>query len=216
MDEPRWMTARMRTLSTLSRDTVHELRGAASGLTLHVELLARELAQSPSPARERQQRTIDDIRGASQRLLAIAETFVRHATVDPTPGPVDVAEIARALVSLCRPYAARRHVAVELASLSPAPLVAYASRDLVLQGVLELMIDVLDCRTGERAVVDVAVEHVAGCVRLALRVPADTGPLDVAARAASPTLSAGGATLAVSDGEIVIDLPARPRTGGPS
>jgi signal transduction histidine kinase len=197
--------ARMRTLSALSGATMHELRGAANSLALHLQLLSIEPSDDDTAARRR--RSLAAVDDGRRRLFDIAEVFVRHAAMpDTRESEFDLARVTGDAVALSRPYAAHRRVEVTIAP-SPVTLPVLGRRDVVSQVVLDLLLGFLD-RAPHGASIDVRVGHGTGAVQteLSSSTPGATPDAAVVARAESAMEWAGG-TLRLDDGSIVLQLP---------
>lgn len=192
----------MRTLSLLSGATVHELRGAANSVALHLQLLTVE--PSTDDVRERQRRSLACLDEARRRLFDLAEVFVRHATrPDPREGPFDLARVASDAVALARPYAATRRVELRLAR-PDVPATVAGRQDAVLQALVDVLIDLLDgCEQG--GALAVTVDATDRDVRVVMQGPApDAGSMD---RFATAVRWAGGIARRTDDGSLVLELP---------
>jgi hypothetical protein len=208
MNDDLLVDARMRTLSVLSGATMHELRGAANSLALHLQLLAIESLDDDTATRRRRSLAAAD--DGRRRLFDIAEVFVRHAALpDTRPSEFDLARVTGDAVALSRPYAVQRRVDVTIAP-SPVTLPVLGRRDVVSQVVLELLLGFLD-RAPNGGSVDVTVGHGTGAVQTALSssTPGATPDPAIVARAESAMRWAGG-TLRLDDGSIVLQLPVSP------
>ena len=207
MNEDLLVDARIRALSRLSGATMHELRGAANSVALHLQLLTIAPLEDDDP--ERRQRSLAAVDDGRRRLFDIAEVFVRHTVVpDARPSEFDLVRVTGDAVALSRPYAVARRVDMTLAPPRLAPAVR-GRRDVVSQVMLDLLLDMLD-RAGDGGSVDVTVEseNGAGAVRAALRASStDTTPdAERVARAESAMRWAGGELRRDGDG-LVLRLP---------
>ena len=205
MNEELLVDARMRTLCMLSGPTIHELRGAANVLALHLQLLAIE--PTDDDAVERRRRSLAAVDDGRRRLFDIAETFVRHATLpDARDGEFDLARVADQAVALARPYAMHRRVDM---TLEPSPAAAPVSgrRDVVSQTLLDLLLAMLE-RLPQGSKLDVVVTPGSRDAQAVLRPSLSEAVPDaeVLARAASAVEWAGG-TLRVDDGSVIVQLP---------
>jgi signal transduction histidine kinase len=209
MTEDQLVEARMRTLSALSGATVHELRGAANSLALHLQLLTVE--PETDEVRERQRRSLALADQGRRRLFDIAEVFVRHAMVpDPREGAFDLAAVAADAVALARPYAVARcraELTIAVEQITP-PVVG--RRDVVAQALLDLLVDILD-RSEQGAKLEIALEPNDRHVRVVIRAAAvpDSRAFD---RFTVATGWAGGSVRRLDDGSVVLELPADSRT----
>ena len=199
--------ARLRALCQLSGPTIHELRGAANVLALHLQILSMEPTDDDGLARR--QKSLAAADDGRRRLFDIAEAFVRHAAPpDARPLAFDLARVADDVVTLARPYAAHRRVALaRVSGASTAPVLG--RRDVVTQVLLDLALGLLD-RLQPGTSLDVAVESAAEHAVVALRAPAASGAFDPAllGRSLSGIEWAGG-TLRTDDG-VVVRMPAPP------
>jgi signal transduction histidine kinase len=190
---------------------MHELRGAANSVALHLQLLTME-SRPDDDDPERRQRSLAAVDDGRRRLFDIAEVFVRHAVVpDAKPTEFDLARVTGDAVALSRPYAVARRVEMNLAPTGLAPAVC-GRRDVVSQVMLDLLLDMLD-RTPNGGSVDVRVEseNGAGVVLAALRAssPETTPDAERVARAASAIKWAGGELRHDGNG-VVLRLPVPP------
>ncbi len=196
----------MRTLCRLSAPTIHELRGAANALALHVQLLA--VAAGDDDGRERRERSLLAADEGRRRLFDIAETFVRHVALpDGQAGTFDLARMTEDAVALSRPYAVQRRVAVTLdATTSAAPV--HGRRDAVWQVLLDVLLGLYD-RSGHGSAVDVATAAGGDDGPATVRARGSQTALDpeLVERAAAAMQWAGG-SLRVDGGTVVIGLPA--------
>jgi|SRR5688572_16781267 signal transduction histidine kinase len=207
MNEELLVDARMRTLCLLSGPTIHELRGAANVLALHLQLLSVEPTDDDAVARrERSLAAIDDGR---RRLFDIAETFVRLATVpDLCEKTFDLARVASDAVALGRPYAVQRRVDL-VAAPAMGPVTVRGRPDVVLQTVLDLLLALLE-RLPNGSAVDVTVTT-DGDGHAMVRMAAPDAALDAAlVTRATGAMEWSGGTLRVDGGMIEIRLPAAP------
>ncbi len=211
MNEDLLVDARMRALSRLSSATIHELRGAANSVALHLQLLSLEPRDDDDD--ERRRRSLAAVDDGRRRLFDMAEVFVRHAVVpDPRPSEFDLVRVTGDAVALSRPYAVQRRVDM---TLSPSDEVApqvRGRREVVSQVMLDLLLDMLD-RVPNGGSIDVAVERENGAaiVRTALRTSSTDGAPDAArvARAESAMQWAGG-ELRHDAGGLALLLPVPP------
>ncbi len=184
--------ARLRTLSQLSGPTIHELRGAANVLALHLQLLAND-SQDDDDAAARRQKSVAAADDGRRRLFDIAETFVRHAgPPDATALEFDLVRVVGDVVALARPYSAHRRSTLVAAS-GPASAPACGRRDVVTQVLLDVTLALLD-RTPVGGTLELGVETDGDHVQAWLRGSASTGAFDPAllARAQSGMQWAGG------------------------
>jgi signal transduction histidine kinase len=212
MNEDLLVDARIRALSRLSGATMHELRGAANTVALHLQLLTMESRPDDDEDVGRRQRSLAAVDDGRRRLFDIAEVFVRHAVVpDAKPTEFDLARVTGDAVALLRPYAVARRVDMTLAPTQVAPAVR-GRRDVVSQVMLDLLLDMLD-RAANGGSVDVTVEseNGAGAVRAALRgsSPDTTPDAECVARAESAMQWAGGELRHDGNG-VVLRLPVPP------
>ncbi len=207
MNEAILVDARLRTLRMLSGPTIHELRGAANVLALHLQLLAIE--PQDDDALERRRRSLAAADDGRRRLFDIAEVFVRHAApLDARPLAFDLGRVVDDAVALARPYAAHRRVALSTTpAAGPAP--ALGRRDAVTQVMLDLLLALLD-RLSVGDSLDVAVETAAGHVQAVLRASAGEPPDAVLLSQVESALQWAGGTLRVDDDGVVVRLPSPP------
>jgi len=187
----------------LSSATIHELRGAANVLALHLQLLAIEPTDEEAIARRKRSLAAAD--DGRRRLFDIAETFVRLALVpDAAERDFDLAQVTTDAVTLARPYAVQRRVAL---TMTPAtgPATTRGRRDVVSQTALDLLLALLE-RSSNGEALEVTVATSGGSVQAALRSAA-VGALDppVVDQAASAMRWAGGA-LRVGDDGVYLQL----------
>jgi hypothetical protein len=208
MNENLLVDARIRTLSRLSSATMHELRGAANSVALHLQLLTIEPEDDDAFARRR--RSLAAVDDGRRRMFDIAEVFVRHAVLpDARPIEFDVGRVAADAVALAHPYAVQRRVEMRLAPTAATTKVL-GRRDVVSQVLLDLMLSMLD-RTDGGGTIDVAVQPGAQDVRVAITssVPGTTPDAETVDRVESAMRWAGG-DLRCDAGNFVVRLPVPP------
>jgi signal transduction histidine kinase len=198
MDEASLIGARMRALSTLSSPTAHELRGSASALALHLQLLSVEA--DDDAGRERQRRSLAIAQEERHRLFDLAETFVRNAALpDPQEVEFDLVAVTANAVNLVRPYAAQSRVELALRG-DGGTLPVYGRRDVVGQVQVDLLLHLL-ARANRGSRVDVAVDAAAGAAVAAIRpVPGVAPDPEVVTLAGSTIRWAGGSVRLDADG----------------
>ena len=211
MNDELLVEARMRTLGMLSGPTIHELRGAANVLALHLQLLTIE--PTDDEAIERRQRSLAAADQGRRRLFEVAETFVRLANLPETAEcDFDLARVATDAVALARPLAVQRRVDLTL-SAPTEPRRAHGRRDVVAQTLLETLVAVLTGSTGGDEV-GVTVGGQARDLQVDVRAAAakalDASFID---RATSALQWAGG-SLRVADDGVHVEVPGVP--GEPS
>jgi len=204
MNDELLVEARMRMLGTLSGPTIHELRGAANVLALHLQLLSIE--PTDDEAVERRQRSLAAADQGRRRLFDIAEAFVRLAQVpDSAASDFDLTRVTADAVALARPLAVQRRVDLTLSSPADERRV-HGRRDVVAQTLLEILIALLAGSTGgDEAEVTVGTEarNVHVDVRAAAAKALDSSIVD---RATSAMEWAGG-SLRVGDDGVHVELP---------
>jgi signal transduction histidine kinase len=211
MNDELLVEARMRTLGVLSGPTIHELRGAANVLALHLQLLSIE--PTDDEAIERRQRSLAAADQGRRRLFDVAETFVRLANVpETTECDFDLARVTADTVALARPLAVQRRVDLTL-SAPPDARRVHGRRDVVAQTLLDVLVGALgESSGGDEIVVTVGAQardvHVD--VRTAAAKALDVSFVD---RVTSAMQWAGG-SLRVADDGVHVELPEVP--GEPS
>lgn len=200
--------ARLRTLCRLSGPTIHELRGAANVLALHLQLLAMDAQDGDGDGEARRKKSLAAADDGRRRLFDIAEAFVRHAAPPDAGSRVfDLARTVADAVALARPYAAHRRVDLDFASATSAAR-AWGRRDVVTQVLLDLMLALLD-RTPHGGSLHVGVdagrEHAQAVLRASAHDAFDPALL---ARVQSGMQWAGG-SLHADDG-VIVRLPVPP------
>ena len=211
MNDELLVEARMRTLGTLSGPTIHELRGAANVLALHLQLLTIE--PTDDEAVERRQRSLAAADQGRRRLFDIAETFVRFANLPETAEcDFDLARVTADTVALARPLAVQRRVDLTV-SAPTEPRRVHGRRDVVAQTLLDTLVAVLTGSAGGDEV-EITVGGQARNVHVDVRAAAakalDASFVD---RATSAMQWAGG-SLRVADDGVHVEVPGVP--GEPS
>ena len=197
----------MRTLGMLSGPTIHELRGAANVLALHLQLLAIE--PTDDEAIERRQRSLAAADQGRRRLFDIAETFVRLASLpDTAECDFDIARVTADAVALARPLAAQRRIDLTLSAPSE-PRRVHGRRDVVAQTLLDAIVAVLAGSAGGDEV-EITVSSPARDVHVDVRAAAakalDASFVD---RATSAMQWAVG-SLRVADDGVHVEVPGVP------
>jgi signal transduction histidine kinase len=140
--------ARMRSLAQLARPTIHELRGALSSMTMHLELIASALdGQDEASSRARLAGYLAVVRGECGRLQRIAEAFVGLAALPGETGVVDLAALVGGVLDAVRPLAVARRVRLELGACAPQTC-EVPDREAPRQRLLEAVLDVLGTAPG--------------------------------------------------------------------
>jgi signal transduction histidine kinase len=159
--------ARMRSLAQLARPTVHELRGALSSMTMHLELIASALdGQDEASSRARLAGYLAVVRGECRRLQRIAEAFVDLAALPGGTGVVDLAALVGGVLDAVRPLAVARRVRLELGACAPQTS-EVRDREAPRQRLLEAVLDVLATAPGG-SLVRVDLLPAAQCVSVAV------------------------------------------------
>ena len=197
----------MRTLGMLSGPTIHELRGAANVLALHLQLLSIE--PTDDEAIERRQRSLAAADQGRRRLFDIAETFVRLANLpETTECDFDLARVTAEVVALVRPLAVQRRIDLVLSAPSEARR-THGRRDVVAQTLLDTLVAIMVASAGGDEV-EVTVGSQARDVHVDVRAAAAKA-LDAsfADRATSAMQWAGG-SLRVADDGVHVEMPGVP------
>jgi signal transduction histidine kinase len=181
--------ARLRSLGRLAAPLAHDVRGAASTLAVHTALLAGPVDGDEDPVqRARRVRWTAALDEARDRLLTMVDRFLREVH-EPSlePAALDLVAVAGEAVALLAPAAgARRRTLSLLPAAQPVP--AAASRDLVLQALVDVALAALDTApAGED--VTIAVTDDGGARLVVLPAPS------VRDDAVAATLSAWGSVL---------------------
>jgi len=135
--------ARMRSLAQLARPTVHELRGALSSMTMHLELIPSALDGQDEPSsRTRLAGYLAVVRGECGRLQRIAEAFLGLAALPGGTGSVDLAALVGSVLEAVRPLAVARRVRLELGACAPQTC-EVPDREAPRQRLLDAVLDVL-------------------------------------------------------------------------
>jgi signal transduction histidine kinase len=204
MDIEDLIAARLRTLDRLGRATMHEARGAASGIVVHAELVAGALdADGDAAQRAQRRRWVERLRAEQARLLAVAETFVSHASVPAlTAAPFDPGAMVDGLATLVRPFARERQM--RLAVERPdRPRRVVGPRDVVAQVLLDALMGALEPGTAGGGITLTA----GGDGTVTLR---STSPVGAPCAAWTEVLAAAGATIDRADATLTIGLPIAP------
>jgi signal transduction histidine kinase len=203
--------ARMRTLGMLSGPTIHELRGAANVLALHLQLLSLEATDDESIERRERSRAAAD--QGRRRLFDIAETFVRLSQVPETAeGEFDLARVTADVVAVARPLAVQRRVDLTCAAPTIARRV-HGRRDVVAQALLDVLVALLSLSAGGDEV-DVAVGPQARDVHVHVRAAAAKALAPPFVDQATSAVQWAGGTLRVADDGVHVEVPGIP--GEPS
>ncbi len=136
--------ARDRWLTSLAKDTAHDVRGLLNVITLHLELLARAAQTGIETAdRKNSQRSADVIRRALQRLDRQMSIVLRAQMIESdSPREFDLSEMCGLLVDLIGPRASRQQVDVSCSTTGAVRLSGFP--DQIQAAILSLMINALD------------------------------------------------------------------------
>ena len=204
MNEESLVDARLRALCMLSGPTIHELRGAANVLALHLQLLTIEPTDDAALARR--QKSLAAADDGRRRLFDIAETFVRLTTIpDVAEREFDLGRITADAVALARPLAAQRRVGITLTAATE-PCAVHGRRDVVSQALLDLVLALLE-RSSNGAALEVGVDGAGDRVQVVLRSPAIAGLDPLLLDQIGSTVAWAGGALRTDDGGVYLALP---------
>lgn len=128
-------------LAELAGGFIHDIKNHLSTLGLNLQLLSEDYSDPQSPKERRASERIVRMQGECQRLVDLANDFLRFARVkDLQRTPVDLLSVVDALIDFFGPTA-KQH-AIEINSYVPAglPLVAL-DRTMFEQGLLNLLLN---------------------------------------------------------------------------
>ncbi len=101
-------------LGSLAAGLQHEIRNPLSALSLHIQLLREQLAES-SPQNAEVQELLDVLQQETARINAVLDGFGNYASMQPASfSPVNVPALIEKLVRLLRPQAAQQNVAIDI------------------------------------------------------------------------------------------------------
>jgi signal transduction histidine kinase len=190
--------ARLRSLARLAAPLAHDLRGAASTVAVHAALLAGAPDVDDDPAaRARRARWGAALDEARERILALVERFlgeVHEPSLDADA--FDLRTLAGDAVALLAPAAGARRRTLSLVA-APEPVPVVASRDVVLQALVDVALAALDTAPPDGPMT-IAATGEAGA-RLAV-TPAPVVRDD----AVAATLAAWGGILEAAGGSLVV------------
>jgi signal transduction histidine kinase len=161
-------------LSRLLARFAHEVRNPLSSLDIHVQLLEEDIAQAPSPVREKTASRFEIIHGELHRLENIVKHFLSLAGPSSLDlHPVEVSKVVTHVRELLRPEAASRGIEIAMQlpdSLPPVP----ADSAQLTQALLNLVINAIQA-VERNGLVEVAVrrDEAIGVLTIAVR---DSGP----------------------------------------
>ncbi len=128
-------------LAELAGGFIHEIKNHLGTLTLNLQLLAEDFEDPQSQKERRALARVTRLRGECQRLLDLANDFLRFARpADLNRVPTSLDEVVTRLVDFLAPTARATGVNIEwfpAADLPPVPL----DRDLFEQALLNLMLN---------------------------------------------------------------------------
>lgn len=161
-------------LSRLLGRFAHEVRNPLSSLDIHVQLLEEDIAQAPTPVREKTASRFEIIHGELHRLENIVKHFLSLAgPASLDLHPVDVAKVIGHVCDLLRPEAAKRGIAMVMQVPDALPTVSADPAQLT-QALVNLVINAIQAveRNG-RVEVSAGGAEQEGVLTIAVR---DTGP----------------------------------------
>jgi signal transduction histidine kinase len=175
---------RLRTLGTLGGGIAHQIRNAATGCRIALDLHQRDcpLADSNGHA--------EPLAVAVRQLGLIELHIQRFLTLGRPPSvekrATDLADVARQAIDLVRPSAS--HVGVELAFIPPAgPLVAQADGEALVQMLVNLLVNAVEAAAKTRVSATVAPASLGPqSVNLSLRSLGDRCEIAVADPGSGP------------------------------
>lgn len=131
------VSARLAAISRLTGGVAHEIKNPLQAITVHLEVLKSKLAEQyeeVGPA-------IETIAREIQRLDRVVKTFLDFTRpVDLRMRELEMAGLAREVVKLVEPSAARQNVAVEFSS-DPDEVYVHGDRDLIQQAILNVVVN---------------------------------------------------------------------------
>ena len=100
-------------LGPLAAGLHHEIKNPLAALSLHVQLLEEEIENGETSDETQQMLTV--IKTEVSRIGSVLEGFRDFASIDRlNPGPVDLTQLIKRQVELCRPTAQRQQVTLNL------------------------------------------------------------------------------------------------------
>ncbi|HWR53897.1 MAG TPA: ATP-binding protein [Bryobacteraceae bacterium] len=131
------VSARLAAISRLTSGVAHEIKNPLQAITVHLEVLKSKLIEQyddVGPA-------IETIAREIQRLDRVVKTFLDFTRpVDLRMGELEMVGLAREVVKLVEPSAARQSVTVEFSS-DPDEVYVHGDRDLIQQAILNVVVN---------------------------------------------------------------------------
>jgi signal transduction histidine kinase len=139
---------RLAAVATLGAGMAHQLRNAATGCRMAIDLHrrdcpAQQAAGTDDPLRVAL-RQLDQMESSIQRLLVLG-----RAQPDPHQ-PIELTEVAREAVDLVRPMAAHWGLTLDV-SLPPSPLPAQGDRPALVHALVELLLNAMQATQRQKA-----------------------------------------------------------------
>lgn len=135
-DDDALAAARLRSLARIVRAVGHDARGALGTVTLHGTLLVKALEADAVPSAERTRRWASGMQDGCVRLERLIDA-VLGALAAPRGGDAALAPVMAALVTLVRPYALARRVALAVHDgVAQGPTVPEVARQILLDALL--------------------------------------------------------------------------------
>lgn len=154
-------------LAELAGGFIHEIKNHLSTLGLNLQLLAEDFQEAQTQRERRARERVERLQGECQRLVNIANDFLRFARVkDLNLEPSDLVEVIGEMVDFFTPTA--RQANIEIKCYIPANLPAVPlDRDLFKQVLLNLMLNAEQAMpSGGELTIQAAREGDAVCLSL--------------------------------------------------
>ena len=131
------VSARLGAISRLTGGVAHEIKNPLQAITVHLELLKSKLKDEYDFVGPE----IETIASEIQRLDRVVKTFLDFTRpIDLRMDDLEMAALAREVVALVGPSAARQNVRIELES-EPGEVFIRGDRDLIQQAVLNVVVN---------------------------------------------------------------------------
>jgi signal transduction histidine kinase len=131
------VSARLAAISRLTGGVAHEIKNPLQAITVHLEVLKSRLAGEDGAVSPE----IETIAREIQRLDRVVKTFLDFTRpIDLKMRNLEMANIAREVVTLVAPAAGRQSVEVAL-DADPERIEVYGDRDLIQQAILNVVVN---------------------------------------------------------------------------
>lgn len=194
-DDTDLAAARVRSLARVVRAVGHDARGALGTVTLHGTLLVKALEADAPPTPDRTRRWASGLQDGCVRLERLLDAVLGHLAA-PRGTDAALAPVVAGLLTLVRPYAFARRVAI---TVSDGVVQGPAVPEIARQALLDVLLAAIEA-TAEGGEIAVATAAQAAAARVSVSGPAASPDLATTLAPWTPALAASGVAVHIEPG----------------